>query len=131
LLTATPPQKVTAKRNQVVEARVSFQLPNGYHVNSNTPNEDYLIPLRLKWGEGPLVAVEVLYPKPEQKSYSFSTKPVSVFTGSFQIVTKFKVAANASAGPGIVAGKVHYQACSDDTCYRPATLEIPLTYEIR
>jgi hypothetical protein len=130
LLTAAAPQKVTARRNQVVEARASFQLPGGYHVNSNTPNEDYLIPLRLKWEQGPLVTVEVVYPKPEQRNYSFSTKPVSVFTGSFQIVTKFKVAANAPPGPGVVVGKVHYQACSEDTCYRPATLEIPLTYEI-
>ncbi len=99
-------------------------------MNSNTPNEDYLIPLRLKWEQGPLAAVEVVYPKPEQKNYSFSTKPVSVFTGEFQIITKFKVAANALAGPGVVVGKLHYQACSEDTCYRPATLEIPLAYEI-
>ncbi len=113
-----------------MEARVTLQLRSGYHANSNTPNEDYLIPLRLKWEPGVLTASDVIYPKPEEKNYSFSSKPVSVFTGDFQVVTKFKVDANAPAGPGILIGKLRYQACSDDTCYRPATVEIRLPYEI-
>ena len=29
-----------------------------------------------------------------------------------------------------LVGKVRYQACSDDTCYRPAVVEIRLPYEI-
>ncbi len=131
LLTATPPQKIAASRNATVEARVSIQVRTGYHANSNTPNEDYLIPLRLRWESGPLATVDVIYPKPEEKNYPFSTKPVSVFTGAFQVVTRFKVDASAPAGQGVLVGKLRYQACSEDTCYRPTTLEIRLPYEIR
>lgn len=130
LLSVAPPQKVTGRRNESVEARLSVRLQPGYHVNSNTPNEDYLIPLRLKWEAGPLAPVEVIFPKPEQKNYSFSSKPVSVFTGDFQIVVRFKVAADAPAGAGVQVGKLRYQACSDDTCYRPATVEIRLSYDV-
>ncbi len=130
LLTATPPQKITARRDTTVEARVMLRLRNGYHVNSNTPNEDYLIPLRLHWETGPLTPVDVVYPKPEEKNYPFASKPVSVFTGEFPVVTRFKVAGDAPAGPGVLVGKLRYQACSDDTCYRPATVEIRLPYEI-
>jgi DsbC/DsbD-like thiol-disulfide interchange protein len=129
-LTAGAPAKVTGKRGDTVEARVVLQVRSGFHVNSNAPNEDYLIPLRLKWDAGALVSGEIVFPKPEQKNYTFSAKPVSVFTGEFQVFTKFKVEATAPAGPGILVGKVRYQACSDDTCYRPATVEIRLPYEI-
>jgi hypothetical protein len=80
---------------------------------------------------GPLESTEVVYPKPEEKNYSFSSKPVSVFTGQFQILARFKAGANAPPGPGVLVGKLRYQACSDDTCYRPATIEIRLPYEIR
>jgi len=131
LLTATPPQKIAARRDATVEPRVSIQLRSGYHANSNAPNEDYLIPLRLRWESGPLVPVDVIYPKPEEKNYPFSSKPVSVFTGEFEIVTRFKVDGRAPAGPGVLIGKLRYQACSEDTCYRPATVEIRLPYEIR
>ena len=130
LVTHTPPQKIAAARGATVEAGVSFQVRSGYHANSNRPNEDYLIPLRLRWEPGPLAPVEVIYPKAEEKNYGFSAKPVSVFTGEFRVVTRFKVDANAPAGPGVLIGKLRYQACSDDTCYRPATLEIRLPYEI-
>ena len=130
LLAAAPPAKVAGKRGATVEAKIGLQLRSGYHVNSNRPNEDYLIPLRLKWEPGALAATEVIFPKPEQKNYAFASKPVSVFTGDFQVVARFKVDANAPAGPGVLVGKLRYQACSDDTCYRPATLEIRLPYEI-
>jgi hypothetical protein len=130
-LTAAPPRKIVAQRNTTVEARLSLQLRAGYHVNSNAPSDDYFIPLRLSWESGPLESVEVVYPKPEERSYPFSPKPVSVFTGEFQIVTRFKADAKAPAGPGVLLGKLRYQACSEDTCYRPATIEIRLPFEIR
>ncbi len=130
LLTVAPPRKTAAKRNETVEVRLSAHVQQGYHVNSNAPNEDYLVPLRLKWEPGPLTAAGIVFPKPEQKNYSFSAKPVSVFTGEFPIVVRFKVAADAPGGPGVLIGKLRYQACSEDTCYRPATAEIRLPYEI-
>jgi hypothetical protein len=130
LLAVQPPPKIAARRNGTAEARLSVELQSGYHVNSNAPNDDYLIPLRLTWEAGPLTAAEIVYPKPEERNYPFSSKPVSVFSGDFQIVTRFKVDVKAPAGPGILAGKLRYQACSENTCYRPATVEIHLPYEI-
>jgi hypothetical protein len=130
-LTATPPAKIVARRSATVESRLSLDLRPGYHVNSNAPNDDYLIPLRLRWEAGPLESVEVVYPKAEMRHYPFSAKPVAVFSGQFQVLTRFKVAAGAPIGPGVLIGKLRYQACSEDTCYRPATVEIRLPYEIR
>ncbi len=129
LVTAAP-QKVSVRRGENVEAVVTFHLRAGYHVNSNAPNEDYLRPLRLKWEPGTLAASEVVYPKAEQRNYSFSAKPVAVFTGDFRVVTRFKADASAPPGPGVVIGKLSYQACNENTCFRPATLEVRLPFEI-
>jgi hypothetical protein len=121
------PPKIAAKRDGTVEAKLAVHIQSGYHVNSNAPAEDYLIPLRLRWEPGPLTPVEVVFPKPEIEKYEFSEKPLSVFSGDFQILTRFKV----ERGPGVLLGKLRYQACSHDTCYRPVTLEIRLPYEIQ
>jgi hypothetical protein len=126
-----PPPKLAAKRGGTAEAKLAVHVESGYHVNSNAPAEDYLIPLRLRWETGPLAPAEVVYPKPETEKYEFSEKPLSVFTGDFQILTRFKVEASAAPGPGVLLGKLRYQACSRDTCYRPVTLEIRLPYEIQ
>jgi hypothetical protein len=130
-LTVDSPPKIAAKRDGTVEAKLAVHIQSGYHVNSNAPAEDYLIPLRLRWEPGPLAPVEVVFPKPEMEKYEFSEKPLSVFSGDFQILTRFRVEAKAERGPGVLLGKLRYQACSHDTCYRPVTLEIRLPYEIQ
>lgn len=131
VLTATAPQKTVAKRNRTVEVKIAVQLRDGYHVNSNSPNDDYLIPLRLRWDQsGPLKAVEVIYPTPELRKYNFSSKPLSVFTGDFSILTRFK-AADAPLGPGALVGRLRYQACDEESCLPPRTLEVRLPFEIQ
>ncbi|MGC9972524.1 MAG: protein-disulfide reductase DsbD domain-containing protein [Bryobacteraceae bacterium] len=130
-LTVDSPPKIMAKRDGRVEAKLAVHIQGGYHVNSNAPAEDYLIPIRLRWEPGPLTPAEVVFPKPEIEKYEFSETPLSVFSGDFQILTRFKVEAKAERGPGVLLGKLRYQACSHDTCYRPVTLEIRLPYEIQ
>lgn len=130
MLTVAPPAKVAAKRSAAAEARVPVALAPGYHVNSNTPSEEYLIPLKLTWGPGPLESPEVVYPKPAMERYSFSPKPISVFTGKFELLTKFKVSATAAPGPGVMTGKLRYQACNDKACFPPRTVEVRLPYQV-
>jgi DsbC/DsbD-like thiol-disulfide interchange protein len=126
------PQKVTGKRNETVQAKIPVTVQPGYHVNSNKPNDEYLIPLRLTWtSTGALQAGEVTFPKPTLEKYGFSEKPLSVFTGNFAITANFKIAANAPAGPGSAAGKLRYQACNDKACFPPKTLDISIPYQIQ
>ena len=54
VLNYVPPKKVVAKPGAVVDSVLPVELRPGYHVNSNTPSDDYLIPLRLTWDAGPL-----------------------------------------------------------------------------
>jgi thiol:disulfide interchange protein DsbD len=130
VLNFAPPKKVTAKTGAVAEAPLTIQLRPGYHVNSNTPSDEYLIPLRLTWTAGPLETSDVVFPKPSLEKYAFSEKPLSVFSGDFEIRTRFKVAANAPVGPAVMTGKLRYQACNDRMCLAPKTLDVSLPVEV-
>ena len=125
------PPRTTAARDSVVSTRLAVQLRNGYHVNSNTPAEDYLIPLGLTWNVSPLEVREIIYPKPKMEAYPFSTKPLSVYTGDFEIVTRFAVSAKARLGVSIVTGKLRYQACTRSACLPPKTVEVRLPVDIQ
>lgn len=131
VVSAVTPPRTVAKRGGAMEARVTVQLRNGYHVNSNTPTEDYLIPLRLTWAAAPFEVAETVFPKPKMEKYSFSPKPLSVFTGDFDILTRLKVPAAAPAGPGVLVGKLRYQACNDNSCLAPKTIEVRLPYQVQ
>ena len=126
------PQKVVGKRNATVQVKIPCSVQAGYHVNSNKPNEDYLIPLKLTWtSTGALEGGAITYPKPSQGTYEFSEKPLSVFTGNFEITTRFKVPADAVGGMSILAGKLRYQACNNTMCFPPKTVDVKLPVEIR
>lgn len=114
-----------------MDAKVSLQLRQGYHVNSNTPSDTYLIPLKLSWNPGgALEPAGVIYPKPHMEKYSFSPTPLSVFSGMFDLQVKFKVPANAAQGPAAVAGKIRYQACNDVMCLPPRDLPVTLQVDL-
>ena len=103
----------------------------GFHVNSDKPSEDYLIPLKVKWtSTGALEVGELRFPKPASLNMAGEEKPLSVFEGSFDIVARFKVAADAPAGPGSAAGKLSYQACNAKMCFPPKTVDISVPYQV-
>jgi len=124
--------KVAGKRGAAVQAKIPLAVDPGFHVNSNTPNEQYLIPLKITWKQtGALEGGAIEYPKAVQEKYDFSEKPLSVFTGKFEVIANFKVAANASAGPGVAAGQLRYQACNDKMCFPPKNIDISLPYSVQ
>lgn len=129
VLTLNPPEKIAGKRGETVNANFELVLKNGFHVNSNKPNEEYLIPLRLSWSDGPVQPVETNFPQPKQEKYAFSPKPVSVFSGTFKVQQKFKIASTATNG--FVTGKLRYQACNDHECLPPKNIEIKVPLEVR
>lgn len=126
VLTIPDPPKLVVKRTENPTYALKVSIKPGYHANSNTPSESYLIPIRLTWETGALEAVEVVYPKPKHENFSFSEKPLSIFDGDFEIVTKFKRSANPPLGPGFLAGKLRYQACNDKMCLPPKNVEVKL-----
>jgi DsbC/DsbD-like thiol-disulfide interchange protein len=96
----------------------------GSHVNSNKPKSEYLIPLKLEWESGPVKAESVSYPQPEEIKVGGET--LSVFTGSFTISTQFKALEDVPAGAATISGKLRYQACNDQMCFRPSSLTVRL-----
>ena len=126
------PSKVAAARGAAVEARIPVTVDAGFHVNSNHPSDDYLIPLKLTWTSlGALEGGEVTYPTPKLEKYGFADKPLSVFSGAFSVTASFKVAANAPPGPGVATGKLRYQACNSNTCFPPKTADVSVTYQVQ
>jgi hypothetical protein len=126
------PGKIAGKRGAAVQSKIPVSIDEGFHVNSNTPSLDYLIPLKVTWtSTGALEGGAVTYPKPSLEKYDFDEKPISVFTGNFDLVANFKVAANAPAGPGVATGKLRYQACNNKACFPPKTIDVTVSYQVQ
>jgi hypothetical protein len=124
------PEPVAAKAGTTVEVKLPMQLREGYHVNTNKPPDPYLIPLRLTWDSPAIAGTEVVYPKPSLHKVDFFATPLPVFSGRFDLITRFKVAASAQPGLVDVPGKLRYQACNDRMCLPPKTIDITLPVSV-
>jgi thioredoxin:protein disulfide reductase len=127
-LIVAPPAPLTAKRGSTVTQDLKVSVLPGFHVNSDKPKDEYLIPLKLTWPDGPLETKSISYPKSE--AIKVGSQDLVVFTGSFEIQTQFKVPENAPPGAITVTGKLRYQACNNEMCFRPASAEVKLSVSI-
>ncbi len=110
------------KRGGTVAETLKVAVLPGFHVNSDKPKDEFLIPLKLTWTDGPLEPKSVSYPKPEE--IRVGKDMLVVFTGNFGIKTEFKAPERSTPGNATVTGKLRYQACNNEMCFRPASIEV-------
>jgi hypothetical protein len=112
-------------------AGVIVDISSGYHINSNRPSESYLIATALKLDKLPgLTLGPVVYPKGQLKKFGFSDKPLSVYEG--RAVMKFPVTASAALATGShsIHAKLTVQACNDEACLQPKTIDVEIPFEV-
>ncbi len=123
------PKPLIVKRGSPAIENLQVQVLSGFHVNSDHPKDEFLIPLKLTWQQGPLEAKAISFPQPEE--VQVGEQSLRVFTGTFNIRTEFIAPKDAPVGSSVISGKIRYQACSNQMCFRPATIEfkLPVTIE--
>jgi hypothetical protein len=119
---------LAGKRGENLQIKTGLQLQGGYHLNSNKPEDPYLIPLRLTWDPNTVETVSVSFPEPRKEKYEFSEKPLSVFTGDFSITSTVKPKV---AGFTVLTGKLRYQACNHNACLPPKTIDVKVPADFR
>ncbi len=111
--------------------RVALQarLDPGFHVNSNTPFDESLIPTILTLVPPDGITLDaVAWPEPVMLEQAGVDQPLEVFEEEFVIGATLALAHGLAAGEYIVPGTLQYQACDETMCYFPttATLEFKL-----
>jgi thiol:disulfide interchange protein DsbD len=110
------------QRGRTVRVGVVIDIPNGYHINSNRPLENYLIATQLKVdAPGGVRVGGVSYPRALLKNFKFSKKKLSVYER--QTILRFDVTVPANYSGGTVDVKTHVrlQSCNDEVCFPPRT----------
>ena len=123
------PGSTKVKRGGSAIATVTLDINDGYHINSNRPGVANLRATQLKIE--PLAGFTfgaVTYPKAKSQKFAFSPKPLSVFEGKATL--KFTVRAGASAGSQTAKGKLSIQACNNEVCLRPQTVDVSIPIEV-
>lgn len=121
----------TVSSNKPAEVDLSFRVKDGFHVNSNKPNSELLIPTTLKL-EPPsdLSAGPITFPAGKDISFAFDpSEKLNVYSDAFTVRAKLMAARTASTGNFTVHGQLRYQACNDNACFPPKN--IPFQFDVR
>ena len=129
VISVESPQTLVAKPGTTVSEDLKIYIDPGFHVNSDHPKNEFLIPLKLTWTGGPFETKHITYPVPEE--VTVGSEQLSVFTGAFVVKSELSVSPQANPGLSMLIGKLHYQACDNQSCKRPATVDIKVPVSVQ
>ena len=120
------------KRNQTADASLQLVIEKGYHVNANPPTFPYLKATEVELQQTPSISVSfIVYPDALTKKFEFADKPLAVYEGTTTIKVKLKADKSAQPGTQNLSGKLRVQACDEQVCYAPGTLDVSLPLDIK
>ena len=125
-VTLAPVGKVLLKPGGSANVQLDFRVGSEFHINSNQPKSELLIPTVLKLSAGvPLSVAGVKYPAGQEVAFPFAPgEKLSVYSGDFSITTVIKAPAKATAGEFPVSGELRFQACDRSACYPPRSIPV-------
>jgi hypothetical protein len=126
-----PPGLTSITRGKPGEVSLRFRVARGYHVNSNTPRSEFLIPTVLKLNAPTDIVIgKITYPGGHDMSFPFApNEKLSVYTGDFGVDVVVRPLRTVVPGKYMIHGELRYQACDHAACYPPKKL--PMKFEIK
>jgi Thiol:disulfide interchange protein DsbD, N-terminal len=130
-VSVAPIPLVTATRTAQTKVELNFRVATGFHINSNTPKSEFLIPTQLKMDVPTDIALgKIEYPAGQDVSFPFSPdEALNVYTGDFAITVIVHPLHSVVPGKYVMHGSLRYQACDNAQCFPPKTL--PVSFDVK
>lgn len=115
------------------EIKLAFKISikNGWHINSENPKEDYLIPTEIRIDSDIMVQQsKFVYPKAKEIKFDFSDIPLSVFEGDIYIGTIVKIPRNTQQGDHKLYINFTFQGCNNATCMAPSSIKDTIYFSV-
>jgi DsbC/DsbD-like thiol-disulfide interchange protein len=113
-------------------ATVRLTIQSGYHINANPPTYPYLIPTALVISPADGISVgPITYPKPLNRKFVFAEKPLAVYEGETEVKTTLKADKSVKQGQQSLLAKLRIQACDEQVCYPPGTLDLMIPVNVK
>lgn len=122
---------VTAQRTKQTMVNLDFRVSSGFHINSNTPKSEFLIPTSLKMDlPTDIVLGKIQYPEGKDLTFPFSPdEKLNVYSGDFTITVAVHPLHAVEPGKYVMHGVLRYQACDNAQCFPPKTL--PVSFDVK
>jgi len=130
-VTMAPVPQVTAQRAAQTIVALNFRVGSGFHINSNTPKSEFLIPTSLKMDlPTDIILGKIEYPAGKDLTFPFSPdETLNVYSGDFTINVAVHPLHSVVPGKYVMHGVLRYQACDNAQCFPPKSL--PVSFDVK
>jgi hypothetical protein len=130
-VTVAPVALVTAMRTKDTIVNLDFRVASGFHINSNAPKSEFLIPTKLNMDVPTDMALgRIEYPAGQDLSFPFSPdEALNVYTGDFTVKLAVHPLKSVVPGKYVMHGFLRYQACDNGQCFPPKNL--PVSFDVK
>ncbi|GJM29382.1 MAG: hypothetical protein DHS20C17_20170 [Cyclobacteriaceae bacterium] len=114
---------VASKGPNNQQLTIIFEIQEGYHIQSDDPKSDTVIPTRISFDVPPEIEPGAPgFPEAELMYLEGSEEPLQVFSGRIEIIVPISYKSPLPQDYQI-PGRIYYQACDDKRCFYPRELE--------
>ena len=113
------------------QVAIEIKITPPWHINANPASEDFLVPTEVAFELPTGVTVRgVAYPAGAEKKLSFSEAPLRLYEGVVYVGAVIDIASDMPLGASTIKATVTYQACDNEKCLLPQTLDVPVAVAI-
>jgi thiol:disulfide interchange protein DsbD len=110
---------------------IKVSIGEGWHINSNKPHDDFLIPSILSIEQSDNFSLnKIIYPKAEDIKLEFSDNPLSVWTGDQVIKGVIELSKSIKPGRYMLVVSLAYQSCNNKTCLPPNSIKDTIKIDV-
>jgi hypothetical protein len=126
-----PAPVITVAQGKPATVPLEFRVATGYHINSNQPKAEFLIPTVLKVeATTDIVIGKTSYPVGQDMSFAFAPdEKLNVYTGDFKVDVLVRPLHSVQVGKYVIRGTLKYQACDNSACYPPK--QLPVSFDVK
>lgn len=116
---------------ETFKAAVILKVQAGYHINDNSPLDEFMFPTSLTLEESPdFEVVEIYYPSGRRARYSYSETELVVYDGEAVLGVLLKAKDGVSSGARTLKASLGYQACDNTSCLPPREIAFEIAVPV-
>jgi thiol:disulfide interchange protein DsbD len=110
---------------------VQLKILSPWHVNANPASEEFLVPTEVAFDLPAGVTLRgVVYPAGVEKKLAFAEGPLRLYEGEVYVGAVIDIAEDVPLGASTIRATITYQACDNEKCLLPQTLDVPVALAI-
>jgi len=121
----------TVPQGGMAHVALEIAISPPWHINAHALDDEFLIPTEITFTPPVGVTVrDVVYPAGHEKKLDFAEEPMRLYDGNVLVGAIVEVAADFPLGKATLPATLTYQACDNQKCLLPETVELFIPFEV-